>query len=130
MLFLQTLNFNYTLNETLYYVEKNLFNHLFVICFISCFCSNRYIKRNYIDGEFNDPLPFANVIVEKDGDQYGGTTTDFDGNFTISNVEPGNYSVKATFVGYGTIEVTGVIISANKITFQNVKLQEGVALGE
>ena len=77
-----------------------------------------------------EPIPFANIIIEKDGDQYAGTTTDFDGKYTIKPIEPGSYSVKATFVGYQTIEITGVIISANKITFQDVKLQEGVALGE
>jgi len=88
------------------------------------------LKGTISDAMSGESIPFANVVIEKDGDQYGGTTTDFDGNYTIKPIEPGNYSVKATFVGYGTIEVTGVIISANKITFQNVKLQEGVALGE
>ncbi len=85
------------------------------------------VVSNSMTGE---PIPFANVIIEKNGNQTAGTTTDFDGNFTIKPIEPGNYTVKATFVGYGTVEVTGVIISANKITFQNVKLQEGVAIGE
>ena len=77
-----------------------------------------------------EPIPFANVIIEKNGNQSAGTTTDFDGNYTIKPVEPGNYTIKATFVGYGTVEVTGVIVSANKITFQDVKLQEGIAIGE
>ena len=58
------------------------------------------------------------------------TTTDFDGNYTIKPLEPGNYTVKATYVGYGTVEITGVIVSANKITPQNIKLQEGIAIGE
>ena len=77
-----------------------------------------------------EPIPFANVIAERNGNQIGGTTSDFDGNFTIKPLEPGNYTVKATFVGYGTVEITGVVISANKITNQNIKLQEGVAIGE
>ena len=61
------------------------------------------------------------VIIEKNGNQTAGTTTDFDGNYTIKPIEPGNYTIKATFVGYGTVEITVVIISANKITFQDVK---------
>ena len=77
-----------------------------------------------------EPIPFANIVAERNGNQIGGTTTDFDGNYTIKPLEPGNYTVKATFVGYGTVEITGVIISANKITDQNVKLQEGIAIGE
>ena len=82
------------------------------------------------DAMTGEPIPFANVVAEKNGVQIGGATTDFDGKYTIKPLDPGNYTVKATFVGYGTVQVTGVIISANKITMQDVKLQEGVAIGE
>ena len=88
------------------------------------------LKGVITDAMSGDPIPFANIIIEKNGNQSGGTTTDFDGNYTIKPVEPGNYTIKATFVGYGTVEVTGVVVSANKITFQDVKLQEGIAIGE
>ena len=40
-----------------------------------------------------EPIPFANIIIEKNGNQSGGTTTDFDGNYTIKPVEPGNYTI-------------------------------------
>ena len=85
------------------------------------------VVSNTMSGE---PIPFANVIIDKNGNQTAGTTTDFDGNYTIKPIEPGTYTIKATFVGFGTVEITGVIISANKITFQDVKLQEGIAIGE
>ena len=99
------------------------------------FASFAFAQTGTLKGIVNDvmtgePIPFANVVLEKGGNQYAGTTTDFDGKYTIKPIEPGNYSVKATFVGYQTVEITGVIISANKITFQDVQLQEGVALGE
>jgi outer membrane receptor protein involved in Fe transport len=88
------------------------------------------LKGVITDAMSGESIPFANIVIEKNGNQSGGTTTDFDGNYTIKPVEPGTYTIKATFVGYGTVEVTGVIISANKITFQDVKLQQGVAIGE
>ena len=88
------------------------------------------LKGVITDAMSGESIPFANIVIEKNGNQSGGTTTDFDGNYTIKPVEPGTYTIKATYVGYGTIEVTGVIVSANKITFQNVKLQQGVAIGE
>jgi len=88
------------------------------------------LKGVITDAMTGEPIPFANIVIEKNGNQSGGTTTDFDGNYTIKPVEPGTYAIKATFVGYGTVEVTGVIVSANKITFQDVKLQQGVAMGE
>ncbi len=85
------------------------------------------VITNTLTGE---PIPFANLIIEKNGNQQGGTATDFDGNYTIKPVDPGTYSIKVTCVGFGAVEITGVIVSANKITFQDVKLQEGIAIGE
>ena len=96
------------------------------LCFpILLFAQKGTIRGQVIDGENGEPLFAANAVIK--GTQIG-TTTDFDGNYTIKPVDPGNYTIKATFVGYGTVEVTGVIVSANKITFQDLKLQEGVAM--
>jgi hypothetical protein len=94
------------------------------------FAQTGTLKGVITDIMTGEAIPFANVVAEKNGNQIGGTTTDFDGNYTIKPLEPGNYTVKATFVGYGTVEVTGVIVSANKITPQDIKLQEGIAIGE
>ena len=47
------------------------------------------------DGEFNEPLPFANVFVE--GTEIG-TTSDFDGKYEIE-ISPGNYTLLFSFVG-------------------------------
>jgi hypothetical protein len=108
---------------------------IYSIVALVCFSTFTFAQTGTLKGVISDvmtgeAIPFANVVIEKGGNQYAGTTTDFDGKYTIKPIEPGNYSIKATFVGYQTVEVTGVIVSANKITFQDVKLQEGVALGE
>ena len=94
------------------------------------FAQTGSLKGVITDAMSGEPIPFANIVAERNGNQIGGTTTDFDGNYTIKPLEPGSYTLKATFVGYGTVEITGVVISANKITNQNVKLQEGIAIGE
>jgi len=88
------------------------------------------LKGVISDAMSGEPIPFANIIIERNGNQSGGTTTDFDGNYTIKPVEPGNYTIKSTCVGYGAVQINGVIVSANKITFQDVKLQAGIAIGE
>ena len=110
---------------------RKIYSIIALVCFSSfAFAQTGTLKGVISDVMSGEPIPFANVVIEKGGNQYAGTTTNFDGQYTIKPIEPGSYSVKATFVGYQTIEITGVIISANKITFQDVKLQEGVALGE
>ena len=83
------------------------------------------IKGKVIDKTTNEPLPFASVVAEMNGTQAGGAQTDFDGNFTIKPLGPGTYTLKASFVGYNPTEVTGVIVSVDKITFADVKLGKG-----
>ncbi len=83
------------------------------------------IKGKVIDKTTNEPLPFASVVAEINGSQAGGAQTDFDGNFTIKPLQPGNYNLKATFVGYQTTEIKGVVVSVDKITFADVKLGKG-----
>ncbi len=94
------------------------------------FAQTGTFKGTVLDGLSGEAIPFANVIIERNGTQTAGTTTDFDGKFTIKPIEPGTYTVKATFVGYQTFVMTGIIISANKITFQDLKLSSGIQKGE
>ncbi|MEE2953632.1 MAG: TonB-dependent receptor [Bacteroidota bacterium] len=104
---------------------------LVLLVFSVCvFAQTGTLKGVLIDAVSGEAIPFANVVAFKSGNQVAGTTTDFDGNYTIKPLDPGNYDLKSTFVGYQTVEVTGIIVSANKITYQDVKLQKGVALGE
>lgn len=81
------------------------------------------LKGKITDKATKEPIPFANVVVEVGGVQIGGSTSDFDGNFLIKPVPPGKVDVKATYVGYTPFTMKGVIILADKITFQNVELQ-------
>lgn len=64
------------------------------------------------------PIPGVNVIVKS---TTKGTVTDFDGNFTLSNVELGA-TLTFSYIGYVTKEV--VVSNAQKLT---VTLQEDVA---
>ena len=94
------------------------------------FAQTGTLKGTVLDVLSGEAIPFANVIIERNGIQTAGTTTDFDGKFTIKPIEPGTYTVKATFVGYQTFIMTGLIVSANKITFQDLKLSSGIQKGE
>lgn len=70
------------------------------------------------DGEFNDVLPFANVVVK---DTQKGTTSDFEGKYSLV-LEPGSYTLVFSFVGYQTKEITNVVISEGEITNTDVTL--------
>lgn len=70
---------------------------------ISVYAQNTSIKGKILDKEFNlEPLPFANVLLK--GTSIGATT-DFEGQYELLNVEPGNYTLIVSYVGYETIEI-------------------------
>lgn len=72
-----------------------------------------------MDGEFNEPLPFANVLIKGTTQ---GTTTDIDGKFQLKTAT-GTYTLVFSFVGYATTEISNVVVTANKDTFIEVTLQ-------
>jgi TonB-dependent receptor len=71
-----------------------------------------------LDGEANDVLPFANVLIK--GTQKGGTT-DFEGKYNIP-IEPGTYTLEFSFIGYQTKEITGIIVKDKQTTTTDVTL--------
>lgn len=73
---------------------------------------NGSIVGNVNDAESGDPLVSASVLVV--GTTLGAAT-DSDGNYVITNVPPGTYTVRATFLGYASITRT-VTVGAGTVT--------------
>jgi outer membrane receptor for ferrienterochelin and colicin len=79
------------------------------------------ITGTLIDKDMNnEPLPFANAIIK--GTTIG-TTTDENGKYTLS-VDPGNYTIQFSFLGYETVEVP-VSVKANQIVTVNSPMSAG-----
>ncbi|OGU72727.1 MAG: hypothetical protein A2V93_04700 [Ignavibacteria bacterium RBG_16_34_14] len=73
-------------------------------------------------------LPAVNIIVE--GTSLGAAS-DLDGYYTILNVPPGVYTVKASMVGYQTVSVQEVRVKIDQTTNIDFVLQEvSVEVGE
>jgi len=84
----------------------------------STFAQQGKIQGTIQDGELNDILPFANIII-KGTDK--GTTSDFEGKYSIE-LEPGTYTVEFSYVGYQTVEISEVSVKSNDVTVVNVTL--------
>lgn len=83
------------------------------------------LRGTVTDAKTGETLPTANIVVLNDGGEtVGGGTADFDGKYNINPVQPGTYTVEASFVGYAKSRITGVIVSPNSPTIQNFKLQQ------
>ena len=85
--------------------------------------SNGSLQGKITDSKTKEPIPFANIIIESGGKQVGGTSTDIDGKYRISPINAGRYDVKASSVGFKPIMKTGVIISPDQITFNNLTME-------
>ena len=80
--------------------------------------------------DVGDPVISGNVTLYKDGVLVTGVLTDFDGNYNFANIDPGNYTVEASYVGYQTQRVEGVVIFAGKSNVLDFEMSTGVNLDE
>ncbi len=80
------------------------------------------IKGTVVDSKTNEPLPFVNVIVKKDGKMVTGCSTDFDGNFSIT-VSEGRYDIETSYIGYARYIQTDVLLTRDT-TFATIKLSD------
>ncbi len=78
------------------------------------------VVKNSDNGE---TLPFVPVLLEQGGVQVRSGTTDINGELEIKPLNPGQYDVVAKFIGYQPVKITGVIISAGKLTSLDVLLK-------
>lgn len=79
------------------------------------------IAGRVTDAGTGQPLPFINVVIE--GTTLGAST-DMDGYYTILNVSPGVYRVKASAIGYNSVTVQNIKVSIDFTTKQDFQLAE------
>ncbi len=86
------------------------------------------IKGKVVDQATGEPLIGANVFVV--GTSYGAAT-DVNGEYSITNLEAGVYSVRASFVGYQTVTITNVRVNADLTTELNFNMpSEDISVDE
>lgn len=68
-----------------------------------------------IDGEFNEPLAFANVIVREQGsaETLAGAITDFEGRYSLGIERAGTYDIEFSYLGYETKIVSDVTVGVS-----------------
>ena len=90
--------------------SKLLLTILFIVSFINL---SAQITGKVVDNEDNYPLEYASVaIYEKANNKLIiGTVTNKEGNFIITDINPGTYYLEASFIGYKVNKVGSIIIS-------------------
>lgn len=85
------------------------------------------ISGNVIDQSTGEPLIGCNVWIEGT-DQ--GAATDGEGNFYILNVPPGNYTLRASMIGYSAVRMTNIDVSIDLTTNADFSLPTEAIAGE
>lgn len=102
----------------------NIFNRAFIIFFFLAgnylYGQNGRIQGRIYDITSNEPLPFANIIIA--GTNIG-TTSDLDGNFMFTGVNPGFTQLIASYVGYKQTISPEILITNAKTTYVDIEME-------
>ena len=85
------------------------------------FAQRATLKGKVVDAVSNEPLPFVNIIVS--GTTIG-TTTDLDGNFTLTGLNPGFIRLEASFIGYRQAISPEIEVSVANASSIEIKMEE------
>ena len=110
---------------------KNFYNAKRVICYliiisiisvVNVFAGNTgKIAGKITDKSNNQPLIGVNVIIVG---TTMGAATDVNGEYYILNIPPGNYEVKASLIGYQSVTIKNINVSADQTTRLNFQIGE------
>ena len=110
-------------------MTRLMFNSTFRVFLLCIFClfvtRNTYAQaKGKIVGKVTEatsetPLVGAHVFLNASM----GASTDLQGNYTISAIQPGDYKVRVTYLGYEE-EVLDVTVQSNQVTVVNFSLKE------
>lgn len=91
---------------------------------------NENVKQGAVHGRVvdsgNQTLPGASIFVEN---LKSGVVSDVNGFYTLSNLKPGTYTVKVTYVGYKPIEMR-LAVPEGKTLERDIVMNDGLELQE
>lgn len=101
-----------------------LFFLIFQILLVNIVLAQNGIIRGVVrDEKTNQPVPFANVVVQT---TTVGSVTDFDGKFVISGLSNGFVRLQVSSVGYTTKTSPEVMVTNSNETFIEIYIAENI----
>ncbi|HFA51557.1 MAG TPA: TonB family protein [Bacteroidetes bacterium] len=82
------------------------------------------------DADTGENLIFATVALYKKGVLVTGTESDFEGFYSITELDAGTYDVVVSYTGYQELRIKDVIVSSGRQNVLDTKLSSGVTLSE
>lgn len=91
---------------------------------VALFGQNGVLRGTVTDALSNEPVGFANVLLVDTG---LGTTTDIDGQYEFTGLEPGLYDIRVSFIGYEEQTEYEIQVTGSKPTIVDFALEESSA---
>ena len=85
------------------------------------------ITGTVTDAESGEPLPGVNVVIQG---STMGAATNLNGVYTILNVPPGTFTLRATYIGYSSYVVENVQVDIDLTTTVDMQLQSEILAGQ
>jgi hypothetical protein len=83
------------------------------------------IRGSVIDKQSQATLPGVNILI-MNSDPPKGTATGVDGKFKITDVNPGRYDLKITYLGYKEIIMPNIDVSSGKEVVLDIGMEENI----
>jgi hypothetical protein len=101
---------------------------LFLLSIVSQAQTGKIIGK-IVDAKTGETLPGATVLIEG---TTKGASSDFDGNFSLGGLQPGKYTIIASYITYDNKKFVDVVVKANDVTEFNITLDQSSSqtLGE
>lgn len=111
-----------------------MLKRLILFCF-ALVCASSAFSQTTIQGKITnkdtgEPVIFAAVKLLKNGVFISGSESDFDGNYSFSDINPGTYDLEVSELSLQNQKIEGVIAKEGKVNLVNVEMvEEGIELG-
>lgn len=112
--------------KNLYLKTWSLLTLLLINTLIIAQTNTQIIRGVVMDKQAQFNLPGANIVIIN-SNPLKGALTDANGKFKITDVMPGRYDLRITFIGYKEIILPSIVVTAGKEVVLEVGLEESTA---
>ncbi len=106
-------------------LEYKLINQQIVIKRKSIGVIKGSLKGQVLNAETSVPIMNVSIVI-KNREPFTGTASDLDGYFSIKNLPTKRYSLLVQALGFESIEIPNVLVSAGKELYLNIELIEKI----
>jgi hypothetical protein len=106
-------------------MKLNFFSIILFFVLPFSLSAQQTVRGVITDKDSKETIPFANIII-KNSNPSLGTTSDESGKFVLNNVPIGKQTFIVSFVGYETITLSNINVTAGKEVLLNIGLIENL----